>query len=269
MATTTNTPTPEAADSTAKKKTTRAKAPSAAKQAASKALQQEKDAVRREVVSRRQELRPAVRSSKSRDICNQLLNKLRESGIKGKNGQPPTIAVYAALRFEVDLDRFIRGAYAFGYRIVFPCMIPNDSPAGAICMRSVSCNNYLGGNVPFIVDPRRAWGPAVTEEHQSQTSTRAGATRRFIPSRVKGSVPPKDDTRFPVVPPQEIDLLIIPATAFDEQGNRLGYGRGSYDRYLPQLRQDCHLLGVAFAEQEVSEVPCEAHDVKIPEFVVA
>lgn len=281
MAHTTNTPTPEATNSSTKKSTrtkatqpTKAqlaakKAEEEAEQAAAKAIQNEKDAVRREVLSRRQELRPAARSQKSREICNQLLNKLRESNLKGKNGMPPTIAVYAPLRFEVDLDRFIRGAYAFGYRIVFPCMIPNDSTVGAICMRSVSCNNYLGGNVPFIVDPRRAWGPAVTEEHQAQTSTRAGATRRFIPSRVKGSVPPKDDTRFPVVPPQEIDLLIIPATAFDEQGNRLGYGRGSYDRYLPQLRQDCHLLGIAFAEQQVDKVPCETHDVKIPEFVIA
>lgn len=37
-------------------------------------------------------------------------------------------------------------------------MIPNAAQ-GAMCMRSVSCNNYLGGNVPFIVDPRKPWGP--------------------------------------------------------------------------------------------------------------
>ena len=245
------------------------KQPSGNANNAAREIRAKKDAVRREALSRRQELRPSERSAKSRDICNQLLNALRSSGIKGKNGQPPTVAVYAALRFEVDLDRFIRGAYAFGYRIVFPCMIPNESPSGAICMRSVSCNNYLGGNVPFIVDPRKAWGPAVTEEHQSRTSTPAGATRRFIPSRVKGSVPPKDSTRFPVVPPREIDLLIVPATVFDENGNRLGYGRGSYDRYLTQLRSDCQLLGVAFAEQEVNEVPCEPHDRVIPQFITA
>lgn len=224
--------------------------------------------VRRAIIEARQELRPGARSTKSREICNQLIEQLRASGIKGKNGQPPTLAVYAALRYEVDLDRFIRGAYAYGYRIVFPCMIPNAAQ-GAMCMRSVSCNNYLGGNVPFIVDPRKPWGPAVTEEHQTLTSTRAGATRRFIPSRVKGSVPPKDDTRFPVVPPSEIDLVIVPAVAFDAQGNRLGYGLGTYDRYLPQLREDCMLLGVAFAEQEVELVPCDGHDRAIPQFITA
>lgn len=224
--------------------------------------------VRRAAIQTRQELRPAARSNKSREICNSLIEELRSSGIKGKNGQPPTLAVYAALRYEVDLDRFIRGAYAYGYRIVFPCMIPNAA-SGAMCMRSVSCNNYLGGNVPFIVDPRKPWGPAVTEEHQALTSTRAGATRRFIPSRVKGSVPPKDDTRFPVVPPSEIDFAIVPAVAFDAQGNRLGYGRGTYDRHLPQLREDCQVLGVAFAEQEVEQVPRDEHDCSIARFITA
>lgn len=235
---------------------------------AAQAILEQKTAVRRAIIECRQELRPGARSTKSREICNKLLDQLRVSGIKGKGGQPPTLAVYAALRYEVDLDRFIRGAYAYGYRIVFPCMIPNAA-SGAMCMRSVSCNNYLGGNVPFIVDPRKAWGPAVTEEHQTLTSTRAGATRRFIPSRVKGSVPPKDDTRFPVVPPSEIDLVIVPAVAFDAQGHRLGYGRGTYDRYLPQLREDCLLLGVAFAEQEVEQVPCDEFDYTIPQFITA
>lgn len=232
-------------------------------------LRERKADMRRVIIETRQDLRPGARSAKSRDICNQLLNVLSNSDIKGKNGQPPTIAVYAALRFEVDLDRFIRGAYAFGYRIVFPCMIPNEEPSGSICMRSVSCSNYLGGNVPFIVDPRKPWGPAVTEEHQTYTSTRAGATRRFIPSRGKGSVPPKDDTRFPVVTPAEIDFAIVPAVAFDADGRRLGYGRGSYDRYLPQLREDCQLVGVAFAEQEVDEVPLEPHDVALPTIIRA
>lgn len=241
----------------------------AASDAATAEVLGQKEAIRHEALGRRQELRAAQRSAKSRDICNQLLNILKTESLKGKGGGPATIAAYAALRFEVDLDRFIRGAYAFGYRIAFPCMIPNDPNTGALCMRSVSCNNYLGGNVPFIVDPRRPWGPVVTEEHQAYISTPAGATRRFIPSRVKGSVPPKDDTRFPVVPPKEIDLVIVPATAFDKHGHRLGYGRGSYDRYLPQLHDDCRLLGVAYAEQEVDEVPYEAHDIAIPNFIIA
>lgn len=232
-------------------------------------LQQEKDTLRRKMQDVRTAIRPAERSAKSREICNALMAQLKASPIKGYEGQPPTIAVYAALRYEVDLDRFIRGAYAANYRIAFPCMIPNDDVAGSICMRSVSCSNYLGGNVPFIVDPRRAWGPVVAEEHQAYTSTPAGATRRFIPSRVKGSVPPKDDARFPMVPAREIGLIIVPALAFDAEGGRLGYGRGSYDRYLRQLNSKCQVLGVAYDELAVEQVPREAHDVTIEKFVTA
>lgn len=225
--------------------------------------------VRREALTRRQQLRPATRSNRSRDICNQLLSELQASRLKGRGGQPPTIAVYAALRFEVDLDRFIRGAYAFGYRIVFPCMMPNERTSGGMCMRSVSCPNYISGGVPFIVDPRKPWGPAVTEEHQMTTSVPVGSGRRFIPSRSKGSVPPKDDMRFPVVSPAEIDLIVVPMAAFDAEGRRLGYGSGIYDRFLPQLREDCRVLGVAYAEQEVTEVPCEPHDVPLEKIITA
>lgn len=225
--------------------------------------------VRREALARRQQLRPATRSNRSRDICNQLLSELQASRLKGRGGQPPTIAVYAALRFEVDLDRFIRGAYAFGHRIVFPCMMPNERASGGMCMRSVSCPNYISGGVPFIVDPRKPWGPAVTEEHQMTASVPVGSGRRFIPSRSKGSVPPKDDMRFPVVSPAEIDLIVVPMAAFDAEGRRLGYGSGVYDRFLPQLREDCRVLGVAYAEQEVTEVPCEPHDVPLEKIITA
>ena len=232
-------------------------------------LAERKDAVRHEVVARRQQLRAGERSSRSRKICNQLLSYLQNSGIKPRNGRPVTVAVYAALRFEVDLDHFIRGAYAFGYRLVFPCLVPKDCAAGTMCMRSVSCLNYIGGSVPFIVDPRKPWGPAVTEEHQAGTTVGTGSDRRFIPSRVKGSIPPKDDTRFPVVSPNEIDLAVIPLVAFDEQGNRLGYGTGSYDRYLPQLQDTCHVVGVAFDEQRVDEVPHAEHDAVLKTIITA
>lgn len=232
-------------------------------------LEERKAAIRQEALARRQELRPGVRSARSRDICNQLMDDLRANGPRSRNGKAPTIAVYAALRFEVDLDRFIRGAYALGARIAFPCLIPQTAANGGMCMRSVSCLNYLGGSVPFIVDPLKPWGPAVTEEHQLTNSTPVGSGRRFIPSRSKGSVPPKDDTRFPVVPPAEIDLLVTPLVAFDADGGRLGYGSGVYDRFLPQLSEGCRLVGVAYAEQEVDKVPRGKHDIVIPKIISA
>lgn len=244
-------------------------APSAENAAARDAIAARKDAVRREVIARRQELRPAVRSARSREICNLLLDWLRGLGLKERNGQAPTIAVYSALKTEVDLDRFIRGVYAMGYRIAFPCMIPQGRSDQAMCMRAVSCAAYVGGSAPFVIDPMKPWGPAVAEEQRLPANHPNGTGRRFIPSRTKSAVPPKDDTRFPVVTPAELDAVVVPLTAFDAAGNRLGYGRGAYDRYLPHIPKDCALVGVAFAEQEVDSVPTDGHDMPLPRIVSA
>ena len=255
---------------TAAAKTTASKAQKAENQSEqARAIAAQKDAVRREALARRQELRPAVRSSRSRDICNQLITWLRGLDLKSHDGHQPTIAVYSALRTEVDLDRFIRGVYAMGYRIAFPCMIPQGRANEAMCMRAVSCAGYVGGSAPFVIDPMKAWGPAVAEEQRVIANHPNGSGRRFIPSRTKSAVPPKDDTRFPVVTPDELDAVIVPMSAFDAEGHRLGYGRGAYDRYLPHLPETCAVTGVAFAEQEVEAVPVDANDVTMPRIISA
>ena len=64
----------------------------------------------------------------------------------------------------------------------------------------------------------------------------------------------------PLVAPERIDVVIVPGVAFDEQGLRLGYGGGYYDRLLPTLRPDCVRIGIAFDEQLLAELPVEEHD---------
>ncbi len=62
------------------------------------------------------------------------------------------------------------------------------------------------------------------------------------------------------------DLLLVPLSAFDAQGNRIGYGAGHYDRAIARLREkgrNPRLIGIAFDCQEVAEVPDEAHDVRL------
>jgi 5-formyltetrahydrofolate cyclo-ligase len=57
-------------------------------------------------------------------------------------------------------------------------------------------------------------------------------------------------------------ILLVPLLAFDREGHRLGYGGGFYDRTLDFLRANSTVraIGVAFAGQEVEELPREAHD---------
>lgn len=58
------------------------------------------------------------------------------------------------------------------------------------------------------------------------------------------------------------DLFLVPMLAFDRRGYRLGYGGGFYDRTLQAAGAVRQVLavGIAFAEQEVPEVPTGPHD---------
>jgi len=65
----------------------------------------------------------------------------------------------------------------------------------------------------------------------------------------------------PVIPPEEIDLILVPGLAFDARCHRLGQGGGYYDRYLPKCRGKT--VGIAFDCQVVERLPLLAHDVQL------
>jgi 5-formyltetrahydrofolate cyclo-ligase len=46
----------------------------------------------------------------------------------------------------------------------------------------------------------------------------------------------------------DIDLVIVPLVAFDKKGNRVGYGKGFYDKFLAECRPDCKRVGLSFFE---------------------
>src|SRR6187402_3571633 len=48
--------------------------------------------------------------------------------------------------------------------------------------------------------------------------------------------------------PTEIDHVIVPLLTFDKKGNRVGYGKGYYDRFLKQCRKDCLKIGFSYFE---------------------
>ena len=50
---------------------------------------------------------------------------------------------------------------------------------------------------------------------------------------------------FPV-PVSEIDMVLVPLLAFDETGYRIGYGKGFYDKYLAECRDDCIKAGFSY-----------------------
>lgn len=57
-------------------------------------------------------------------------------------------------------------------------------------------------------------------------------------------------------------ILLVPLVGFDRSRNRLGYGKGYYDRAITRLQNAKSLMtiGIAFAMQEVTCIPVESHD---------
>lgn len=52
------------------------------------------------------------------------------------------------------------------------------------------------------------------------------------------------------VPVTKIDVVFVPLLAFDVKGNRVGYGKGFYDKFLSQCKPDTIKIGLSFFETE-------------------
>jgi 5-formyltetrahydrofolate cyclo-ligase len=74
-----------------------------------------------------------------------------------------------------------------------------------------------------------------------------------------GSFQIEEPTGDAVTDPAEIEVIVVPAVAFDRKGNRLGRGKGFYDRLLSTTRATT--IGVGYDFQVFDELPVEEHDI--------
>jgi len=69
------------------------------------------------------------------------------------------------------------------------------------------------------------------------------------------------------VSPEDFDLVIVPGVVFDKNLNRVGFGKGYYDRILNKIRTDVQAVAIAYEFQVLDEVPCEEHDIKMDKII--
>lgn len=67
---------------------------------------------------------------------------------------------------------------------------------------------------------------------------------------------------------EAIDFIAVPGVAFDRKGNRLGRGKGYYDRLLLRI-PSAFKAGICFPFQMVEEVPSEPFDIRMDEIITA
>ena len=66
-----------------------------------------------------------------------------------------------------------------------------------------------------------------------------------------------------VIEPVKFDIILLPLLAFDLKGNRVGYGKGFYDRYLALCRPDCLKIGISLFDPVDLIDEVESHDIPL------
>lgn len=106
--------------------------------------------------------------------------------------------------------------------------------------------------VPIFRKDKEIMQPAIFEDH----------------ARLKkgpyGVLEPVTET---LVKPEDLDLIIVPGIAFDKKGNRLGRGKGCYDRFLDTLSDNTPSIGLAFDFQVLSLIPTTSNDVSVKKII--
>ncbi|AAD18901.1 5-formyltetrahydrofolate cyclo-ligase [Chlamydia pneumoniae TW-183] len=78
-------------------------------------------------------------------------------------------------------------------------------------------------------------------------------------------VHPKDPfSKQTPISSDKITHVLVPGLAFDQQGYRLGYGHGFYDRWLAQHPYpSIRTIGIGYCEQKIDRLPQESHDIPL------
>jgi 5-formyltetrahydrofolate cyclo-ligase len=138
-----------------------------------------------------------------------------------------TVLWYLDCRSELRTRQALPAALASGKQIVVPYCTVDEAGANKLGLwRLESMDELIVGKWKILEPPRERWGEAGKE-----------------------------------VPPDELDLVIVPGVGFSREGGRMGNGQGYYDRLLANVRLDCPLIGLCYECQLFDDLVVGPHDV--------
>ncbi len=106
--------------------------------------------------------------------------------------------------------------------------------------------------VPVSRKNRETMQPAIFEDHSKLKKGPYGVLE-----------PVSED----LIRPEDLDLVVVPGLAFDKDGNRLGRGKGCYDRFLSKLPRNTPSIGLAFDFQILPLIPTTKYDVNVKQVI--
>jgi 5-formyltetrahydrofolate cyclo-ligase len=65
------------------------------------------------------------------------------------------------------------------------------------------------------------------------------------------------------VPSNKIDVVFVPLLVYNTQGNRIGYGKGFYDRFLAECKDDVIKIGLSFFPPETTDFEIDSNDIPL------
>jgi 5-formyltetrahydrofolate cyclo-ligase len=138
-----------------------------------------------------------------------------------------TVLWYIDCRSELRTKQALPAALASGKRIVVPYCTVDEADANKLGLWLLeSMDELIIGKWKIFEPPRERWGEPGKE-----------------------------------IPPEEIDLVIVPGVGFSRSGGRMGNGQGYYDRLLERVRPDCQLIGLCYETQLFDNLVVSPHDV--------
>ncbi len=109
-------------------------------------------------------------------------------------------------------------------------------------------------------DAKRVLAPRVSWEQRRMLPIEIHSLTTDVQPGVMGMREPVEGLPVPV---SDIDLVVVPGLGFDERGNRLGRGRGFYERFLAHRDFRGVACAMAFEDQVVESVPVAEADVRV------
>lgn len=138
-----------------------------------------------------------------------------------------TVMWYIHCRSELRTQHALPDALASGKRIVVPyCTVDEQGENKLGLWLLEDMDELIVGKWKILEPPRDRWGETGKE-----------------------------------VPPEELDLVMVPGVGFSRDGGRMGNGQGYYDRLLDRVRPDCVLIGLCYESQLFDELIVADHDV--------
>ena len=181
-----------------------------------------KKALRKEIKTKLSSLDEVTIASQSKEAQNVLLN-LREY----KNAE--SLSIYLSMpAAETQTDLLVKDALLSGKKVFVPFLYsPSQEASGGGKRRKVMDMLRLNSLEEYENLARDAWGiPSLSAESVSDRENAMGGKGLTLVS--DGTIGNREDLGG-------LDLVVVPAVAFDAQMNRLGHGAGFYDAFLARL----------------------------------